>query len=91
MLTQNGIAERANQTIENLIRALLKDLGLPNKFQVKAAETDVYIRNLRLNGLEVDSIKISLEEAFTRTKLLINYLRVQGCKVVSFLNPKSLP
>ena len=59
MSTQNRIAKRANQTVKNLIRAILKDSALPNEFQVKAIETNVYLRNLISNGPEVNRIKIN--------------------------------
>jgi len=91
MSTQNGMSERANQTVENSMRAMLKDSGLPNEFWVEAAETDVYIRNLVSNGPEIDGVKVSPEEAFTGTKPSIDHIKVWGCKVISYLNPKSLP
>lgn len=91
MSTQNGIAERANQTIENGMRAMLKDSGLPNEFWLEAAETDVYLRNLASNGPTIDDVQVSPDEAFTGVKPSIDHIRVWGCKVYSYMNPQSLP
>ena len=45
MSIQNGVAERAIQTTENSVQAMIKDAELPIEFWVKAAETDAYLRN----------------------------------------------
>ena len=45
MSIQNGVAERAIQTTENSVRAMIKDVELPIKFWVEVAETDAYLQN----------------------------------------------
>lgn len=47
------MAKRANQIIVNLMRVMLKEAGLPNKFGVEAAEIDAYLRNITLNNLNL--------------------------------------
>jgi hypothetical protein len=42
---QNGVAERANQTVENSMRAMLLDAGLPSYFWPLAAQAAVHINN----------------------------------------------
>ncbi|KAI1005398.1 hypothetical protein K3495_g2817 [Podosphaera aphanis] len=43
--SQNGPAERAIQTTENGIRAMLEDAKLSVEFWCFAAQTDAYLRN----------------------------------------------
>ena len=88
---QNGVAERAIQTAENDMRALLKDSGLPNEFWPEAVSTSAYLRSRTASGPEVDGVTISPEEAYSGEKPSCDHIKVWGCKVYSYLNPKSLP
>jgi hypothetical protein len=58
---------------------MLKDANLLVKLWVKAAQADVYIRNKVSNGLTIDGVQVSPEEAFTGIKPSIDHLRVWGC------------
>jgi hypothetical protein len=89
--SQNGVAERAIQTTENSIRAMLKDANLPIEFWDEAAEADAYIRNRTASGPSVDGIQVSPEEAFSGERPTIDHIRVWGTKCYSYVNPKSLP
>ena len=42
---QNGVAERLNRTLIEMVRCMLAWSGLPQKFWAEALATDVYIRN----------------------------------------------
>ncbi|CAH0599403.1 unnamed protein product [Chrysodeixis includens] len=42
---QNGVAERANRTIMEKVRCLLRDAGLEMKFWAEAVNTAVYLKN----------------------------------------------
>ena len=42
---QNGVAERKNQTIEEVARSMLKGKGLPNLLWAEAVNTTAYILN----------------------------------------------
>ena len=88
---QNGSIERAIQTAENDMRALLKDAQLPNEFWTEALQTGVYLRNRTASGPEVDGQVISPEEGFTGVKPSVDHLRTWGCKMYSYVNSQSLP
>ncbi|KAI7159413.1 hypothetical protein KC324_g13609 [Hortaea werneckii] len=88
---QNGVVERAIQTAETDIRSLLKEAGLPNEFWPEALQASTYMRNRGPTGPEKDGDVISPEEAFTGLKPSIDHLRTWGCKMYSYVNPKSLP
>lgn len=88
---QNGAVERAIQTSEGSIRAMLKDSGLPNEFWPDAVRADVYLRNRTATGPEIDGQVVSPFEAYSGQKPSIDHVRVWGCKVYAYLNPKSLP
>lgn len=89
--SQNGVAERAIQTTEAQVRAMLKEAKLPTDFWVEAAETDAYLRNRTATGPLIDGKPTTPEEAFTGQKPSIDHVRVWGCKVYSYVDPKSLP
>ena len=42
---QNGVAERMNRTIMDLIRSMIHTSGMDKKFWAEAAQTAVYVRN----------------------------------------------
>lgn len=70
---------------------MLKDAKLPVEFWVEAAETDAYLRNRTAAGPLINGKPTSPEEAFTGQKPSIDHIRVWGCKVYSYVDPKSLP
>jgi hypothetical protein len=88
---QNGAVERSIQTSEGSMRAMLKDSGLPNEFWPDAVRADVYLRNRTATGPEIDGKVVSPVEAYTGQKPSVDHIRVWGCKVYTYLNPKSLP
>jgi hypothetical protein len=91
MSSQNGVAERAIQTVENSVRAMIKDAELPIEFWAEAAETDAYLRNRTNVGPEIEGKPTCPEEAFTGTQPSIDHVRVWGCKAYSYVDPRSLP
>ena len=42
---QNGIAERMNRTLVELVRGMLADAQVPHKFWAEALSTAIYLRN----------------------------------------------
>ena len=42
---QNGVAERTNRTLVEMVRAMLADSKLPKTFWAEALATAVYLRN----------------------------------------------
>ena len=89
--TQNGLVERENQQIENDMRALLKDSGLPAEFWVEACQAGIYIRNRTSNGPVINNHLVSPYEAFTGRTPNIDHIRVWGCKVHSYMERESIP
>ena len=71
------------------MRAMLKDSSLPNEFWPEAAKAGVYLRSR--TSIKLDGWLTTPEEAFTGQKPSVDHLRVWGCKVYTYMNPKSLP
>ena len=88
---QNGVVERAIQTCEFNMRALLKDSGMPNEFWPEALQAAIYVLDRTATGPEIDGQVITPEEAWTGMKPSIDHIRVWGCKCYGYMNPKSLP
>ncbi len=42
---QNGVAERMNRTLMNLVRSMLHHKGIEKRFWAEALATAVYVRN----------------------------------------------
>jgi hypothetical protein len=74
-LSQNGVAERLNQTLVAMAKAMLFASGLPQKFWGFAIKAACYIRNRLL----IRPGKITLEQAFTGKLPGIKHLRVFRC------------
>ncbi|KAK6611735.1 reverse transcriptase domain protein [Botrytis cinerea] len=55
---QNGTAERAIQTTQSNVRAMLKDSVMPVEFWDYAAESDAYTRNRTCTGPWVDEFEV---------------------------------
>ncbi|GAU45509.1 hypothetical protein TSUD_129550 [Trifolium subterraneum] len=72
---QNGIAERKNRTIMNMVRSMLNSKGLPKELWGEAVATTTYVLNRcptkRLEG-------ITPEECWTGSKPSVSHLRVFG-------------
>jgi hypothetical protein len=73
---QNGVVERRNQTAVGMVRALLKQRGMPTVFWGEAVVTTVYILNRSptnaLNGR-------TPYKAWHGRKLTVSHIRVFGC------------
>jgi hypothetical protein len=93
---QNGVAERANRTIMECARSMIRAQGLDLEFWAEAVNTAVYIKN-RCPTKALDSK--TPQEAWTGVKPDVSHLRVFGCKAFahipdekrSKLEPKSIP
>lgn len=75
---QNGVAERANRTIAEKVRAMLQEAGLPVKFWAEATNTAIYLKN-RSPTIAVRNK--TPEEVWTGRKTDLSHLKVFGCKV----------
>ena len=72
---QNGVAERMNRTLVEVVRSMLSESGLPKRFWAEALATATYLRNrsptVAVNGM-------TPIEAWSGTKPNVAHLRVFG-------------
>ncbi|KAH9735190.1 hypothetical protein KPL71_017659 [Citrus sinensis] len=73
---QNGVCERKNRTILNMVRSLLQMSGLSKSFWPEAVVWSVYILN-RSPTIAVQNI--TPEEAWSGCKPAVDHFRVFGC------------
>lgn len=71
----NGVDERRNKTISNMVRSMLKSKNLPVKLWGEAVSTATYILN-RCPTMKLKSL--TPKEAWTRVKPRVEYFRVFG-------------
>ncbi|KAL4335379.1 hypothetical protein GQ457_07G009100 [Hibiscus cannabinus] len=72
---QNGVAERKNQTILNMVQSMLKSKNVPKEFWAEAVECAVYL----LNRCKTPSLKnITPQEAWSGVKPTVSHLKVFG-------------
>lgn len=75
---QNGVDERKNRTIMEATKAMIHDQDLQTFLWAEASRTIVYIQNRCPHRVLKN---MTLEEAFTRSKLDISCLRIFGSPV----------
>ena len=71
---QNGIAERRNQTLLDMIILMMSYAGLPNFFWGYALETTQYILNL----VPSKAVSTTLNELWTGRKPNLGHVRIWG-------------
>jgi len=75
-LRQNGVSERKNRTLMNMVRSMLACRKVPKKFWHEAVVWATYV----LNRSPTLSVKdVTPEEAWSNNKLVVYYFRVFGC------------
>ncbi|XLT27854.1 hypothetical protein HN873_059146, partial [Arachis hypogaea] len=73
---QNGVAERKNRTIMDMVRCMLKSKQMPKEFWAEAVATAVHI----LNKCPTKSVRDKTpEEAWSGKRPSIHHFRVFGC------------
>ncbi|KAK1437640.1 hypothetical protein QVD17_03434 [Tagetes erecta] len=72
----NGVVERKNRTIMNLVRSMLKDKELPNVLWAEAVSTAVHVLNRSPTKALVDQTPL---EAWSGTKPTVTRFKVFGC------------
>ena len=73
---QNGVAERKNRTIMNMVRSMLSGKEVPTEFWPEAVNWSVYVLN-RSPTLAVKDV--TPEEAWSGIKPCVDHFRVFGC------------
>jgi len=68
----NGVAERINRTLFNLVRAMLKNAELPERFWAEAVVIACYIRNRVIHS----SINDIPERIWTGNKPSVKHFKI---------------
>ena len=74
---QNGVAERRNKTLMDMVRSMMSYLDLPNSFWGYALETTASILNL----VPSKSIPTTQTELWKGCKPSLKHIRLWGCPV----------
>ena len=75
---QNGVVERKNITIMEVVKTMIYDQDLPMHLWAEAARTAVYVQNrISHSALGFKTPK----EMFTRKKPEVSHLKIFGCPV----------
>jgi hypothetical protein len=72
---QNGVTERRNRTLMNMVRSMLSYSTLPIGLWMKALKTAIHI----LNRVPSKSVSKTPYELWIGHKPSLNYIRVWGC------------
>ena len=75
MPQHNGVAERRNQTLLDMVGSMMGKADLPKSFQGYALETAVYI----LNRVPSKSVEVTPYEIWTNKKPYLSYMKIWGC------------
>ena len=75
---QNGVAERKNRTICEVVKAMITDLDLPLSLWDEITGTVVYIQNRSPHAILGEK---TLEEVFTKKKPAVDHMRIFGTPV----------
>lgn len=73
---QNGVSERKNRTILNMVRSLLARGRIPKKFWPEAVNWSIHVLN-RSPTFAVQNM--TPEEAWSRRKPVVDHFRIFGC------------
>ncbi|KAA0049915.1 gag/pol protein [Cucumis melo var. makuwa] len=84
---QNGVLERRNRTLLDMVRSMMSYAQLPSSFWGYAVETAVHI----LNNVPSKSVSETPFELWRGRKPSLSYFRIWGCPAhVLVTNPKNL-
>ena len=73
---QNGVCERKNHTIMNMVRSLLTTSGIPKSFWPEAVNWSTHLLN---RSLTLAVKNLTPEEAWSGRKPTVDYFRIFGC------------
>ncbi|CAM8940925.1 unnamed protein product [Rhodiola kirilowii] len=81
---QNGVAERRNRTLMDMVRSMLRNCSLPTSLWIYALKTATYL----LNRVPSKAVPKTPYELWTGRKPSVKHLRVWGCPTeVKLYNP----
>jgi hypothetical protein len=72
---QNGVAQRKNRTVMNMVRSMLSDKNIPKTFWPEAVNWTIYV----LNRCPTLAVKDVTPEAWSGVKPSVDHFRVFGC------------
>ena len=75
MPQHNGMVERRNQTLLDVVRSMINNADLPKSFWGYALETVVYI----LNKVPSKSVDVTPYAIWTNKKPYVSHMKVWGC------------
>lgn len=82
---KNGVAERKNRTIMNMVRSMMLEKKIPKEFWPEAVNWYVYVQN---RSPTIDVKDITPEEAWSGIKPSVHFFRVFGCmKIINTIIP----
>lgn len=73
---QNGVAERKNRTVMNLVRSVLSEKKFPKNFWPEAVNWIIYVLN---RSPTIAVTNVTPEEAWSGVKPSVEHFRVFGC------------
>ncbi|GAU34012.1 hypothetical protein TSUD_212730 [Trifolium subterraneum] len=73
---QNGVSERKNRTILNMVRSMISARNVPKRFWPEAVNWATYVMNRSLTHVVQD---LTPEEAWSGVKPSVHHFRVFGC------------
>ncbi|KAF7835913.1 Retrovirus-related Pol polyprotein from transposon TNT 1-94 [Senna tora] len=73
--SQNGVAERRNRTLKDMVRSMISHSSLPDSLWGEALKTAIYI----LNRVPIKAVTKTPYEMWTSKKPCIGNLHVWGC------------
>ncbi|GAU47763.1 hypothetical protein TSUD_193000 [Trifolium subterraneum] len=73
---QNGVSERKNKTLLNMVRSMISARGVPKKFWPEAVNWATYVMNRYPTFVVKD---MTPEEAWSGSKPYVHHFRVFGC------------
>ena len=81
---QNGVAERRNRTLMDIVRSMMSNSSLPVSLWMQALKTAMYL----LNRVPSKAVPKTPFELWTRRKPSLRHLHVWGCPAeVKIYNP----
>ena len=81
MPQQNGVSERRNRTLLDMVRSMMSFAQLPDPFQGYAVETATYI----LNMVPIKSVSETPYELWKDRKGSLRHFRIQRCPAHNLL------
>ena len=80
---QNGVAERRNRTLMDIVRSMISNSSLPKSLWTYALKTAVYL----LNKIPSKAVPKTPFELWTGRKPSLRHLHVWGCPEARVYNP----